>query len=44
MFEIDLHGLNHDQALIKVEEYLLINSVYKLIDIKIITEIGRAHV
>jgi hypothetical protein len=37
MFEIDLHGLNHDQALIKVEEYLLINSVYKLIDIKIIT-------
>jgi hypothetical protein len=37
MFEIDLHGLNHKQALIKVEEYLLINSVYKLIDIKIIT-------
>ena len=34
MFEIDLHGLNHKQALIKVEEYLLINSVYKLIDIK----------
>ena len=37
MFEIDCHGLNHKDALIKVEEYLLINSVYKMIDIKIVT-------
>ena len=37
MYEIDLHGYKHKDALIKVEEYLLLNSVHKIIDVKIIT-------
>ena len=37
MYEIDLHGYKHNDALIKVEEYLLLNSVQKLIDVRIIT-------
>ena len=35
--EIDLHGLNHEQAIIKVEEWLLITSLTKIVDVKIIT-------
>ena len=36
-FQIDLHGLNHKQALSKTENYLLLNSVYKLIDVELVT-------
>ena len=37
MFEIDCRGLTHKKALLKIEEYLLINSVCRLIEVKIIT-------
>ncbi|MAU88719.1 MAG: hypothetical protein CMC40_02270 [Flavobacteriaceae bacterium] len=37
MYVIDLHGYKHKDALIKVEEYLLLNSVTKIIDVKIVT-------
>tara|TARA_Y100000996_G_C22557523_1_gene656125 strand:+ start:5092 stop:5325 length:234 start_codon:yes stop_codon:yes gene_type:complete len=37
MWEIDCHGLSHKKALNKIEEYLLINSVCKLVEVKIIT-------
>tara|TARA_B100002019_G_scaffold52679_1_gene44892 strand:+ start:4908 stop:5141 length:234 start_codon:yes stop_codon:yes gene_type:complete len=37
MWEIDCHGLSHEKALNKIEEYLLINSVCKLVEVKIIT-------
>ena len=37
MWEIDCHGLSHKKALSKIEEYLLINSVCKLVEVKIIT-------
>lgn len=34
---IDLHGLTHKKALLKVEEHLLQSQLYKLATIKIIT-------
>ena len=37
MYEIDLHGLTHKQAITKVEEYLLLNSVKNIVEVKLIT-------
>ena len=34
---IDLHGLTHDESLIKVEEYLLLNSFDNDLDLELIT-------
>lgn len=34
---IDLHGLSHEESLIKVEEYLLLNSFYNDLDLELIT-------
>jgi|TARA_R100000734_G_C3266012_1_gene63309 DNA-nicking Smr family endonuclease len=34
---IDLHGLTHKKALLKVEEHLLTSELYKLANIKVIT-------
>ena len=31
--KIDLHGLTHKKALLKVEEFLLTNQLYKLANI-----------
>ncbi len=37
MQKIDLHGYTHDKALLLVEETLLINSLQKVMEYKIIT-------
>tara|TARA_B100000674_G_scaffold58320_1_gene40595 strand:- start:2004 stop:2234 length:231 start_codon:yes stop_codon:yes gene_type:complete len=37
MYEIDLHGYSHKNAVIKIEEYLLLNSVQNNLEVKIIT-------
>lgn len=34
---IDLHGLSHEESLIKVEEYLLLNSFDNDLDLELIT-------
>ena len=34
---IDLHGLTHEESLIKVEEYLLLNSFDNDLDLELIT-------
>ena len=34
---IDLHGLTHEESLIKVEEYLLLNSFNNDLDLELIT-------
>ena len=34
---IDLHGLSHDESLVKVEEYLLLNSFNNDLDLELIT-------
>ena len=34
---IDLHGLSHDKSLVKVEEYLLLNSFNNDLDLELIT-------
>ena len=34
---IDLHGLTHKKALLKVEEHLLTSELYKLANTKVIT-------
>ncbi len=34
---IDLHGLTHDESIIKVEEYLLLNSFDNDLDLELIT-------
>ena len=34
---IDLHGLSHEESLIKVEEYLLLNSSDNDLDLELIT-------
>ena len=34
---IDLHGLSHEESLIKVEEYLLLNSFENALDLELIT-------
>ena len=34
---IDLHGLSHEESLIKVEEYLLLNSFDNNLDLELIT-------
>ena len=34
---IDLHGLTHEEALVKVEEYLLLNSFDNDLDLELIT-------
>ena len=34
---IDLHGLSHDKALIKVEDFLLANSFSNLLELELIT-------
>ena len=34
---IDLHGLTHEESLVKVEEYLLINSFDNDLDLELIT-------
>ena len=34
---IDLHGLSHEESLIKVEEYLLLNSFENDLDLELIT-------
>ncbi len=34
---IDLHGLSHEESLIKVEEYLLLNSFNNDLDLELIT-------
>ena len=35
--KIDLHGLTHKKALLKVEEFLLTNQLYKLANIELVT-------
>ena len=37
MYEIYLHGYSHKNAVIKIEEYLLLNSVQNNLEVKIIT-------
>ena len=34
---IDLHGLSHEESLVKVEEYLLLNSFNNDLDLELIT-------
>ena len=34
---IDLHGLTHEESLVKVEEYLLLNSFNNDLDLELIT-------
>ena len=34
---IDLHGLSHDESLVKVEEYLLLNSFGNDLELELIT-------
>ena len=34
---IDLHGLTHEKSLVKVEEYLLLNSFDNDLDLELIT-------
>lgn len=34
---IDLHGFSHDESLVKVEEYLLINSFNNDLELELIT-------
>ena len=34
---IDLHGLTHEESLVKVEEYLLLNSFDNDLDLELIT-------
>ena len=34
---IDLHGLSHEKSLVKVEEYLLLNSFNNDLDLELIT-------
>ena len=34
---MDLHGLTHEESLVKVEEYLLLNSFDNDLDLKLIT-------
>ena len=34
---IDLHGLSHEESLIKVEEFLLLNSFDNYLDVELIT-------
>ena len=34
---IDLHGLSHDKSLVKVEEFLLLNSFNNDLDLELIT-------
>ena len=34
---IDLHGLTHEESLVKVEEYLLLNSFDNALDLELIT-------
>ena len=35
---IDLHGLSHEESLVKVEEYLLLNSFNNDLDLELITD------
>ena len=35
--KIDLHGLSHEKALIKVEDFLLANSFSNLLELELIT-------
>ena len=37
---IDLHGLTHEESLVKVEEYLLLNSFDNDLDLELITGIS----
>jgi len=39
---IDLHGLSHEESLIKVEEFLLLNSFDNYLDLELIT--GKSDV
>ena len=34
---IDLHGISHEESLVKVEEYLLLNSFNNDLDLELIT-------
>ena len=34
---IDIHGLSHEESLVKVEEYLLLNSFNNDLDLELIT-------
>ena len=34
---IDLHGLSHEESLVKVEEYLLLNSFNNDLDLELVT-------
>ena len=37
MVKVDLHGLTHKQAILKVENYLILNQLCKYGDIEVIT-------